>query len=130
MVEARLQELGPKIRTRQEAYRARTGRYWQGLVTHSVIPADGIAAPADRLAEKPADVAESWADGHDPGSSPGEVLAATEPMALRIDVYDGPAGHGYVVTALVRHGAEVWGRSWNVGAEVWREADWALLEPG
>lgn len=49
----------------------------------------------------------------------------TELMAdLRVDVYQGPDGPGFVVMAETIHNGIVWRRAVNVGPESWRESDW------
>lgn len=104
------------IQTRQAAYLARRGRYWQGLATHTLLPADGLELPPDRLGTRPTDQPETWAEV---GAMP-----AIMPMSLTIDVYDGPQGQGYCATVRVTIGLRVWTRAQQFGPEAWRAFGW------
>lgn len=100
----------------------RGGQYYQTLVSHSVVPADGAALAPDKLAAGPTDQTEKltdfWADAK---------LSAQIPYAFWTDVYDGPEGRGYVLTVQVQLGAERWERSVNAGPERWRDQPWHAL---
>lgn len=101
----------------QEAYaKSRGGRFWQGLDTHPVKPADGQPAPPD-LDRKPTDQAESWRDL-------GIALPATTEISYRVDVYDGPLGRGWVFIAQFRVGTNVLTRAEARGPEAHRTLDW------
>jgi len=52
-----------------------------------------------------------------------EVLLAT----VRVDIYNGPKGWGYVIVAETVHNGQRWIREINVGGEQWRERDWTAL---
>ena len=52
---------------------------------------------------------------------------STWPCALRVDVYDGPVGQGYTLSASFEHDGEQWAKSISVGAEDWRSNDWQLV---
>ena len=47
--------------------------------------------------------------------------------AVRVDVYDGPRGWGYVIVAETTHNGQRWIREINIGGESWRELDWTAL---
>lgn len=79
--------LASHVADRQAAYLATNGRYFQGIRTHSPVPADGAGAAPDP-SRKPTDQAESWQDA-------GFALPAAMPAALAVHVYDGPKGKGY-----------------------------------
>lgn len=107
----------------QSAYSAR-GVYYQTLESHTTPPADGQLVAPDRLDARPTDQAEKlevfW----------GEAKLAPElPYSFRVDVYDGPEGHGYVVTASAILAGELWQRSVNTGPETWRELAWHIVPP-
>ena len=78
---------------------------------------DGEDTTPDRLSDHPTDQAASWLDQFD-------ALPEKFPAALRCDVYDGPGGHGYVVTVRGVLGGVTWERSHNVGPETHRTAAW------
>ena len=108
--------LGPIIQSRQDAFFAARGRYWQGIRTHAALPVDGVDAAPDPDAH-PTDQPETWADV-------GITLPAACAFSLEIHAYDGPGGHGYVVIATFRYGGNTWSRTWNVGPEPYRAALW------
>jgi len=115
-VDTRLVGRWSEIQQAQAGYHATHGRYAQGLLTHSSIPADGVEAAPDRKHAKPTDQAESWEQLSN--------LPATMMSALRLDVYDGPEGVGYVVVVGVRIGGRLWQKRINVGPETWRAHGW------
>lgn len=112
-----------KLQTFEASYKG-DGRanYFQTLISHSTIPADGQATPPDKLAAGPTDQAEKltdfWTDAQ---------LAPALPYAFRTDVYDGPEGAGYVLSAQVMIAGELWEQSVNVGPERWRESAWQVV---
>lgn len=118
----RLSELAAALAGRQAAYRAARGRYWQGAPTHALPPADGAKVAPDRAA-RPSDQAEDW-------DRFGVPLPAALEVGLRVDVYDGPAGQGYVAVAEVLVTGRLWRRAQNVGPEGWRSSGWVELEAG
>lgn len=105
------------IQERQEIYLAAHGVYFQGLPTHLVKPADGADVAPDGLSSKPTDQAESWHDA-------GFVLPDKLPMAVTINVYESPDGHGYEVVLRVRVNDRQYRRVLQHGPETWRERDW------
>lgn len=115
-IDTRLAGRFGELSAAQDAYYAAHGRYAQGLDTHSTLPADGIEAAPDRSAAHPTDQAESWADL---GSLPAAMLSR-----LRMDVYESPQGHGYVVVSEVRIAGELCRKALNVGPETSRAHGW------
>ena len=116
----------PTVVARQQNYFVNRGRYWQGLITHSLLPEhtnsrDGDAL-ADRLAVNPTDQFENWAVVFPEWST--ELL----PAAIQIDVYDGPAGKGWVATIWVKYNGTIYSRSQNVGPESHRTQSWHVVE--
>ncbi|MBK6639702.1 MAG: hypothetical protein IPG34_20080 [Rhodocyclaceae bacterium] len=111
-VEGRLSALA----SLQDAYAsAHGGRYFQGVAWTAA--ADG-ADTNSNLSLKPHDQAEGWADF-------GASLPSRVPAALAINVYNGPQGWGYTVTARVLLGGEVWTRVWSGSADPDESAvDW------
>lgn len=104
------------ITAQQEALLQATGNYWQGLLTHSTIPADGAAIPPDRAGEKPSGQPYSWLDLQ---GLPSEMASA-----LRCDSYAGPQGKGYVLVMMVEIEGIVYERLINVGPEAYRSRGW------
>ena len=115
LIDQRFASEWSRIAAGQTTYFEARGRFFQGLVTHSEVPA-ADAAP-DRAADHPTDQAESWLDM---GGLPPLMRSR-----LRIDIYEGPRGHGYTVMleARVADGT-AWSRRRNVGAETEREYGW------
>ncbi len=118
-VDARLADLWTnQIVPRQETYASNHGgRYWQGILCIDLanLPDNLPAAPAvleavPDLTRKPADQATSWL-------ASGIALGATIPMAIAIDVYDGPAGTGYVGTVWAKHNGTIYSRAQATGPE-------------
>lgn len=112
----------PTIVARQENFRANRGRYWQGLRTHTTVPAhtnstDGSKL-GDRLNEGPGDQFSTWLNVFP------EWLSELLPVTVWIDVYDGPEGHGWVGGIEATHNGNLWRRTQNVGPESWRTQGW------
>jgi hypothetical protein len=119
----------------QENYFKNTGHYWQGLATHSEAakpeyqtidktqPIDEKSFPADALSIKPTDQQDqpSWTE-----LFPNVVDKL--PADLRIDVYDGPDGMGYVIGLSYCVDGLCYVRSVNVGPESWRSTDWIAIK--
>lgn len=104
----------------QTSYLASKGRYWQGLSTPATVPADGTELAPD-LTRRPTDQTETW-------TGAGVALPATVPVAVRVDVYDGPAGWGYVVAGLLTIGSRQYERRINVGPESYRQTNsWEVI---
>lgn len=97
------------IAARQDAYSAIHGKYFQGISTHSVVPADGFETAPD-LSVKPTDQAEDWDDI-------GFILPDTLPCAVEIHTYDGPLGKGYDVILTVEVNGQKWQRAKSTGPE-------------
>lgn len=115
-VDDKLAAAWTQLQNRQTAYLGARGRYFQGIKTHVVTPADGDETAPD-LTGRPTDQAETW-------TGAGFNLPATLPMALQIDTYDGPQGKGYVGILWVQIGGQLWRRSAQVGPETWRARAW------
>lgn len=121
----------PTITARQDTYLAGHGRYWQGLLTctgTNTIPNFTAASDGDNvqgnLESKPHYEAESIADIFP------ELVGMNLPAAFLCDQYVGPFGAGYTITVWVRFNGVIYTRSKTVGAEKWRDSDWAVWNPG
>ena len=122
-VDDRLATIWPAIQSRQATYAAaHNGRYWQGLRTASVIPADGATATPTIGTRCPSDQpGQPW---------PLAIRQTAMEMAVQIDVYDGPRGTGYVATLYVRINGNTWERAAQVGPESYRAHPWRQREEG
>lgn len=116
----------PAFTNRQETYLANKGKYWQGLITHTILPTHTTAADVDtapnRLAVHPTDQEEDW-------TTILNEINTTVPAALVCDVYDGPLGKGYVAAIFVIHNGTIYSRARNVGPETWRTYAWRVVDP-
>ncbi len=108
----------PIVSTKQAAYFARTGRYWQGLESHLVTPTGGTPT-APTLTRHPTDQVESWADE-------GYAIPA-QSFSITVNVYNGPGGWGYELVFRFRDAGGVWSRVVNVGPETYREQAWSFV---
>jgi hypothetical protein len=128
--DAQLQAIWPEIESYQDSYFVANGCYWQGLITHHAeLPANGTDVLPDVGDLTPTDLPVPW---------PDQLIADPRAEALVIDAYEAPAGHGYVLTALVNitpteapppQTMVRWQRAQNVGPEEWRTSDWQPYEP-
>lgn len=115
------------ITSSQTSFRAANPHYFQGRLTHTSIPshtdaADGDA-PADKLAVHPGDQAESWLDVMP--FLDGQAM----PAALRIDIYKGQQGQGWVLIAFIKHNGVTYNRSIATGLEAdMRNAGWGVYD--
>lgn len=109
------------IQNKQDAYFAANGRYWQGLKTSSVTPADGVTATPDVGTATPADLAgQPW---------PAAIRSSSLPCSLEIHRYQTPRdGWGWVAIATVTILGSAWQRTVNgAGPETWRTTPWAQV---
>lgn len=120
-IDARLPALWSAIQARQATYHAAHGRYWQGLRTHGIDPADGNDVLPDVGTLTPSDQPDAW---------PAALIASALPMSLRIDVYDGPSGQGYVANLYVTVNSKTYHRAKQSGPETYRNQGWHLVTPG
>ena len=115
----------PGLLAWQTTYSAsRGGRYFQGLQSHSVIPADGTATPPDRLTTRPTDQPDTLTSFWE-----GAGLPAQTPYAITVNVYDGPDGRGFEVVYSAVIAGQLYNRTQNVGPERYREQAWTAAPP-
>ena len=124
-VDNRLATLWSIVQTRQDAYYATHGRYFQGKRTASVEPANTGAgslqtAAADLLSDRPTDQVHTWLDFLP------ELNGLAIEMVLTIDVYESVDGWGYVGTVRVSHNGTIYERAANHGPETWRAFAWRV----
>lgn len=113
----------PTVVARQDAHFALYGRYFQGLITHTALPADGEDALPDLLNRAPHYQTETWLVFN-------ALTALPIPCAVTIDAYHGPQGQGWVATVRGRLNGITWERSQNVGPETWRTESWHQVPGG
>lgn len=111
----------PIIAIAENEYLQSTGRFFQGLPTHTIVPGEDNMATAETDTH-PQDQISSWGDlGISPGSLPSTA-------SIRIDTYSGPQGNGYVVIAQTTIDGHTWQRTISVGPEEWRGSEWQIAE--
>jgi len=49
-------------------------------------------------------------------------------VSVRIDIYSGPSGVGYILVAEMINDGRIWNREINIGPESYRGHDWQLME--
>ena len=93
--------------------------------SHSQPPADGALVLPDLLYSFPTDQIGK--------SAQAQWDAAKLPVSLdarvRVDVYDGPQGKGFVVIVQSQLNGATWQRSINYGPETYRDQGWTELKP-
>lgn len=115
-IDSKLALIMPKAIAWQEKYKEQTGSYWQGLFSHSSIPALSNNYP-DGWFNKPTDVGKRWADV-------GIINFETMPYRLKVDVYNGPSGPGWVACIQAYDGSRYMERCTGYGGE-FRDSEWA-----
>ena len=105
-----------KVVTYQATYFARHGRYLQLLPSHAQTPSETTPTPADRTRRAPRDRRSRVFDGMD-GETPvyrtveDDTWADTgitlpDACSVAVSDYSGPKGHGFVVVAEIKVGAD------------------------
>lgn len=108
----------------QNAYFAENGRYWQGVPTIDDPPADGETLTPD-TSRRPSDQLEDWV-----ASGAAQLLPDQVQTRLSVDVYDGPAGAGWVVRMEFRSEGVLYRKAVNVGPESSRSHGWREVSDG
>ena len=114
-----------KIQSFQETYKLSKARYMQVLWSHTDAPSS--LTLATNLTTKP-----TYQDEDTQYFFDSLGLTKTLPMRLKVDIYDGPAGQGYVLSVEVTYNAQLFSRQWNFGSEMYRSTNWfevKLLAP-
>ncbi len=96
--------------------------YWQGLESHATPPnhIDTVTIlEPDQLATAPTDQAESWHDAEFV-----ETPVSKWPCSMRVDVYNGPQGVGFVLILSFTFNGVLNVRAINEGPETHREHGW------
>ena len=110
------QQLGKIIPVQNQYFNK--GIHFQGIVTPATPPDDGASVVPD-LTKKPTDQAEAWEDLFT------GLTALDSPWAcsMQIDVYDGPLGKGWTLTARATKDNILMSKVWSFGPEE-RGTDW------
>lgn len=117
----------PWLIGKQSDYFTANGYYFQGLWTHTgeliqTDALDGDTVP-DNLSSRPTDQVHTWHD------AVGNALnALLLPARLKLDVYDGPQGKGWVAVLQVKYNGNVYQRAKQVGPETGHTQDWHQVE--
>lgn len=114
-VEKIITDLRDNIAAKQTAYFTANGEYWQGILTPTTIPKDGIQGSIDKT--KKATDHNSWGDF-------GVTVPATSECSIAIAAYSGPSGKGYLVEGVVEETKIKYSRCLNVGPDTALEKDW------
>lgn len=94
-IDTALATLITNINSAQATYLAANGVYWQGLISTTVIPADGNSVAANNLTATPSDQAVTW-DTFMGANKPG-----TLPAAVYVHTFKKPNGvQGYRIQKL------------------------------
>lgn len=127
--DAQLEALWPEIEAQEIEYFAAHGIHWQGLATHSAVPENGQDVLPDVGDLAPHDQPVPW---------PASLVASPVTITTTVDVYDGPDGKGYVLTATCQttppqvpvEAASVFSRALATGpdAAAWTH-DWQAVPP-
>jgi hypothetical protein len=110
-----------KFINRQENYLANHGTYWQGIITHTILPDDGATTAPD-LNTRPTDQQERWNDVF----VVDNLLPATWPCSITVDIYNGSLGKGWTLTVKATKDGNTYSRTWNVGPETHRAIEWHI----
>jgi len=116
------------LNSRQNTYKTAHGKFFQGFITHSVVPNQTDSTtndvPANQLTLHPSDQTENWTDLIPELSS--ENMAG----AIKIDVYKGPTGFGWVVSVYVKYNGTIYRRVKAIGNEASsRDEAWRVFDP-
>lgn len=106
---------------RQHEYYSFSGKYAQMLRTHYMLPADGIHQYPDGWFNHPIDQQYAWPDLN-------AIQFEPMPVAIHIDVYNGPEGPGFVCCFTLLLGGIPYQRCVNYGPEALRNRAWSPLE--
>lgn len=116
-VDAELIGIYNKIAVLQEAYIRARRQYWQGLMTHRIVPKDGVdSVPTEGSRTTVGDDNESWSEVR--------VLPVSMKLAMRVDVYEDIQGWGWTLTGLIESDGQIWSKTLNFGHLQDRETDW------
>ncbi len=120
ILDQHLPQVWERVQRVQAAYFEQTGRYIQGLPSHSVIPANGAQVCPDLYLTFPSDFPATWQDTNVLPFSPSAY-------SYRVDVYSGPYGEGYVFCVQTTIDGATFEQCYNHGGELWRAHEWEIV---
>lgn len=120
-VNNRLSTFWPAFRSKQTAYKAAVGRYWQGLVFSSVPDDGSLVSPDFSLVAGPENT--SWT------SFVNGDLPATVEAQMWCDTYEEPGNiHGYRLTCRVSKSGVTYERvAWVENGALKTTGSWAAI---
>jgi hypothetical protein len=123
LIDARLALMWQTLLIRQTLHYASYGRYFQGLRTHVITPADGLESFPDNAGSRPTDQIANWHDFLETD------LPALLPMMIVINVYEAPAGQGFQACVYVYAAGTLYNRCKAIGPEaVERTISWHAVQ--
>jgi hypothetical protein len=96
---------------RQTLHYASYGRYFQGIRTHVIIPADGFETFPDNAGSRPTDQIANWHDFLEAD------LPALLPMAIVVNTYEAVTGSGFQACVYVYAAGTLYSRCKAIGPE-------------
>lgn len=118
-IDTALATLITNINSAQATYFAANGCYWQGLISHNTIPADGNSVAANNLSAVPSDQNVTW-DTFMGVNKPG-----TLPAAVYVHTYKKPNGsQGYRIQKLFIYAAAFYSSTTDSGNDPSSAVSW------
>ena len=120
----------PRIATYQATYLQNHNRYFQALWSHADSVDENSNTAPDQLTVHPTDQVETFGDMWVTGGV--RIGLGRLPLRFRIDVFNSPCGHGYVMTFETMRLGLVYTRTVVVGGgqcEAYRESGWQRFAP-
>ena len=114
-VDAEFETLYTATVVSQTAFKASTGRFFQGLKIPADTPADGAVDVPDK-SRRPDNQPQDWTDF-------GVTLPATMDFSAQIHESEGPQGPGWILVVDVIEAGKTWTRQKGFGPES-RDRDW------
>lgn len=126
-IDAKLAVLWNKIVSKQTAYHASHGVYWQGLRLFTVTPADGTEETPTSADNTPSDVTTTWIQflGVD---LPGTLEFNLEIHSTGVDPGDGTVENGFLAMVWVEIAGNIYQRQQGYGEASGRSRGWARWE--
>jgi len=121
-IDAQLDVFVPHLAEYQDAYQVTNGSYMQALTSHSTPP-EGVADP-DGIYTHPTDQEAALYELWDSAALPSSIN-----WSMRVDVYTGPNGSGYVLVVETNIKTHTWHREINYGPEPYRNVAWYKINP-
>jgi len=116
-VDTVVNDLVTELSAKQTTFFTANSKYWEGRLTHAIIPADGVGtAPTKTNKQTDFDDWDTFGGG--------VTLPALMECCVCVIAYNGPLGKGYCVYGFVNEGAIKYSRCENVGPDTSRTFDW------